>query len=232
MKTQQVFLLGMLLLLRSSGLAGDIVGRVVAEGRKAEGEEKSDGKYESRKFKFVERVNYDALRDFVVFVEGPVPVRVKPSTRPVQVVTAREVSQRGARFSPHVLPVMMGTTVEWPNNDDIYHNVFSFSEAKQFDLGLYKSGEVKQVVFDKAGKVDVFCSIHKAMSCVVLVLENPYFSTTDAKGNYVIRNVPAGTYRLKAWHERLPPQSATINVTAEGEIRLDFKLGIVGLPKY
>ena len=130
-----------------------------------------------------------------------------------------------------MLPVLAGTTVEWPNNDRIYHNVFSFSEPKQFDLGLYKSGDTKSVTFNKAGRVDVFCSIHSAMSCVVLVVENPYFARTDDKGNYSITNVPPGTYKLKAWHERLPVQEKEITVPKEGSVTADFKMGITGLPK-
>jgi hypothetical protein len=80
--------------------------------------------------------------------------------------------------------------------------------------------------------VDVFCSIHTTMSCVVLVLENPFFAVSDEKGRYVIREVPAGTYRLKAWHERLPPQVREITVPEKGEVRVDFVLGLQTLPKY
>jgi hypothetical protein len=135
-------------------------------------------------------------------------------------------------FSPHVLPVVAGTTVEWPNQDDIYHNVFSISEAKQFDLGLYKHPEVKRVQFDRAGRVDAFCSIHKSMNCIILVLENPYFATSDAQGRYHIANVPPGTYKLKAWHERLPSLTKEVTVPENGEVRVDFILGILNLPKY
>jgi hypothetical protein len=127
---------------------------------------------------------------------------------------------------------MVGTTVQWPNNDDIYHNVFSMSEAKQFDLGFYRSDEIKRVIFDKPGRVDVFCSIHTRMSCIILVLENPFFSSTDKNGNYRISNVPAGTYRLRAWHERLPGQVKTITVPETGEVIEDFVLSVTGLPKY
>jgi len=108
------------------------------------------------------------------------------------------VAQKKAQFIPHVLPVLVGTTVAWPNNDDIYHNVFSYSETRQFDLDLYKAPTIKEVTFDKPGRVDVFCSIHSTMNCVVLVLENPYYTATDPKGAYTIGNVPAGTYSLIA----------------------------------
>src|SRR5580698_4314677 len=151
--------------------------------------------------------------------------------KPLQVVTVKQVSQKKAMFTPHVLPVLKGTTVEWPNNDDIYHNVFSYSDPCPFDLGLYKSPDVGKVTFTNAGRVDVFCSIHSSMSCVVLVLENPYFASSNEKGDYVIPNVPAGTYKLKAWHERMPPQVREITVPESGDVKADFTLGIIGLPK-
>jgi hypothetical protein len=147
-------------------------------------------------------------------------------------VTTRRIAQKSAVFYPHVLPVMVGTTVEWPNEDEIYHNVFSVSDAKPFDLGLYKHPEVKRVTFDKPGRVDIFCSIHSTMNCIILVLENPWFASTDASGAYAIRDIPPGTYRLRAWHERLPSQTKDVTVTGDGEIKVDFLLGVRNLPQY
>jgi len=211
--------------------AGTLTGTVRAAGKSGAKAESAGGQYDSRKFKFVERINYAELRDFVVHIEGAPVGKAAPPSKAVQVTTQR-VSQRGAQFTPHVLPVVVGTTVEWPNYDDILHNVFSISEARPFDLQLYKAPVIKSVVFDKPGRVDVFCSIHKAMSCVVLVLENPWFAGTDDKGRYTITNVPAGSYRLKAWHERLPPQVREITVPESGEVNTDFVLGITNLPKF
>jgi plastocyanin len=211
--------------------AGTIRGVVTAEGKTVANESADGGKYDSRKLKFAQRINYAELRDFVVFIEGPTGYKPTDTNQTVRVDTKR-VNQQGAMFTPHVLPVVAGTTVEWPNNDNIYHNVFSMSEAKPFDLGLYKNPEVKRVTFDKAGRVDVFCSIHANMSCVVVVLENPWFAVADEHGRYAITNVPAGPYQLKAWHERLPPQSQSVTVTETGDVKVDFKLGINNLPKY
>jgi plastocyanin len=213
-------------------VAGNITGKVHAEGKPGAAQDASGGKYDSHQFKFVERVNYDEMRDFVVYIEGPI-AGLKPAVpdKPLRVVT-QKVLQHKATFNPHILPVMVGTTVEWPNNDDIFHNVFSYSEAKPFDLGLYKNPDVKMVTFDKPGRVDVFCSIHSSMNCVVLVLENPFFAATNDKGVYSITNVPAGVYKLKAWHERLPAQVREITVPETGETNVDFTLGITGLPKY
>ena len=206
-----------------------ITGTVRAQGKAAAVSNGVEGKYESRQFKFVERVDYAAMREFVVYIEGAVTNSLPALPRTAEVAT-RKIAQKGAVFSPHVLPVMAGTTVEWPNYDDILHNVFSFSETKPFDLGLYKAPEIKRVKFDRPGRVDVFCSIHTRMNCIILVLENPFFAATNDKGMYRIGDVPPGQYRLTAWHERLPRQTREITVPETGELRVDFVLGITGLP--
>jgi len=204
-----------------------ILGSVQAQGKVDTGDGGKSGKYDSRKFKFVERVNYAELQDFVVHIEGKVTNAPPFRARTLQVVT-----QRDAVFRPHVLPVVAGTTVEWPNKDEIFHNVFSMSESNPFDLGLYKDPDLKKVQFQNAGRVDVFCSIHSKMSCVVLVLDNPFFASADSSGQFKIENVPPGKYRLRAWHERLPAQSREIVVPESGEVKVDFVLGIKGLPQY
>jgi plastocyanin len=205
--------------------AGTITGLVHAEGKDTAAQDGAAGKYDSRKYKFAERINYAELRDFVVYIDGV--TAPKPAQPQIKTIT-----QKGVTFIPRVMPVMAGTIIEWPNQDEIFHNVFSISEAKQFDLDLYKSPEIKRVPFDKPGRVDVFCSIHTTMSCVILVLENPWFTVSDARGHYSITNVPPGTYHLKAWHERLPTVTKDVVVTADGEVKVDFTMGIVNLPKY
>ena len=205
-----------------------IVGMVRAEGKtEASSGGGQGGKYDSRKYKFVDRVNYAELQDFVVHIEGKVT-----NAPPARAKTFQIITQRDAVFRPHVLPVLVGSTVEWPNKDDIYHNVFSMSESNPFDLGLYKDPEVKKVEFRNPGRVDVFCSIHSKMSCVLLVLENRFFCSVDSSGRFRIDNVPPGVYRLRAWHERLPAESREITVPASGEVRVDFVLGIKGLPQF
>jgi plastocyanin len=213
--------------------AGDITGSVRAEPKAGVEQDPlaTTAAYSSRKFKFAEKVDYADMKDFVVSIEGKVGTNFV-STNVVTVTTTR-VAQKGAVFTPHVLPVMAGTTVEWPNHDDIFHNVFSDSDAKQFDLGLYKDNPPeKRVTFDRAGKVDVYCSIHANMHCIVLVMENPYFAVTDADGNYSITNVPPGTYKLKAWHERMPADEKEIVVPTNGVVQTNFVLTIKNLPKY
>jgi plastocyanin len=210
--------------------AGTITGTVRAQGKAGADAGAAVGKYDSRQFKFVERVNYNEMRDFIVYIEGKVGTNSTAPEKPAQIVTSR-VSQKGAMFSPHVLPVMVGTTVEWPNNDDILHNVFSASQPNDFDLGLYKNPEIGRWTFKTPGRVDVFCSIHTRMSCIVLVLKNPYFAVTNERGVYSIAGVPPGTYELKAWHERLPSQVKEITVSEQGDVKVDFTLGITNLPK-
>jgi len=182
----------------------------------------SGGAYESRRYKFVEKVDYSALRDFVVNIEQPFNDIVPEALRSQVVKT----TQKDANFDPHVLPVVVGTTVRWPNEDDIFHNVFSMSEAKEFDLGYYKKEKEPAVRFDRVGKVDVFCAIHTKMHCIILVLPNPYFAMADEKGRFTIKNVPAGTYQLRGWHERLPSQIKEVVVPAEDEVTVDFTLGV------
>ncbi|MEI8290778.1 MAG: carboxypeptidase regulatory-like domain-containing protein [Verrucomicrobiota bacterium] len=229
----RIFLLISALCAAQFTFAGDITGTVHAEPKAGADENQSATRaaYASRKFKFVERVDYAAMRDFVVYLEGKVGTNATP-TNVVKITTTR-VAQNGAVFTPHILPVVAGTIVEWPNQDDIFHNVFSDSDAKKFDLELYKGNPPeKRVTFNHAGKVDVYCSIHANMHCVVLVMENPYFSMTDAGGFYTISNVPAGTYKLKAWHERLPADEQEIVVSTNGVTKANFTLTIKNLPKY
>jgi len=212
--------------------SGEIRGTVRAEGKPEASGDAAGGKYDSRKYKFVERVNYAELRNFVVYIDGSM-TNAPAATNTTARVDTKRVNQEKASFTPTILPIVVGTTVEWPNNDDIFHNVFSMSDAKQFDLGLYKGNpKEKRVTFDKAGRVEVFCSIHANMHCLVLVLENPFFAVTEEAGNDVTRNVPPGTYKLKAWHERLPAQTQEINVPPTGDVKVNFILGIKDLPKY
>src|SRR6185436_10441228 len=122
--------------------AGTLFGTVKAQPKPelAQAAGGGGGKYDSRKYKFVETIKYDEIKDFVVYIDLPM-TDVKPPTKPVEVVT-----QKDATFSPHVMPIVAGTQITWPNYDDIFHNVFSVSDAKSFDLGLYKHPELPDPV--------------------------------------------------------------------------------------
>lgn len=209
-----------LLLLTVALPGGTITGTVRAQGVQPE-DGSGGGNYASRRYKFAEKIDYDDIRDFVVYVDQAFPgVTFTPPKE------SAAITQKDVTFLPHVLPILVGTKVVFPNQDEIYHNVFSVSPAKGFDLDLYKGEQpAKSEVFDKAGMIDVFCAIHTKMHCIILVLENPYFSATDKNRRFTISNVPAGTYKLRAWHERIPSQVKEITVPETGEVQVDFVLG-------
>lgn len=111
------------------------------------------------------------------------------------------MDQRNETFVPHVLAVMVGTVVEFPNSDLIYHNVFSLSRAKRFDLGRYAAGKSKGVRMDRPGVIRVFCDIHSHMNAFVLVFNHPFFDVTDVEGRFELPSLPAGTYTVVGWYE-------------------------------
>jgi plastocyanin len=128
----------------------------------------------------------------VVYLEGDSPA---PATNKIV-----EVAQKKYQFAPGLLPIQKGTTVKFPNEDDDYHNVFSLSKRKRFDLGRYLKNETPaSQTFDQPGVVKLFCEIHGHMRGTILVLDTPYFVKTDKNGNYKLTDLPAGSYKLKAW---------------------------------
>jgi plastocyanin len=136
------------------------------------------------------------------------------------------LDQRNEAFVPHVLAVVAGTTVDFPNNDKTYHNVFSLSSAKPFDLGRYAVGRSKSVRFDRPGIVRVFCDIHSHMSAFILVFAHRHFAVTDDEGRYRIDNVPPGTYTVVAWNGSAPTESRRVVIGDAGaEVEANFSLG-------
>jgi plastocyanin len=158
------------------------------------------------------------LRRTVVYLE----------TAPAAALEAREperarMDQRNETFLPHVLAVDVGTVVDFPNNDTTYHNVFSLSKTRKFDLGRYAQGKSKPVRFDRPGVVRVFCDIHSHMSAFILVFSHPYYAKAEADGRYRIDNVPPGTYTVAAWHEGETRETKTVTVPPQGgDVDLDF----------
>lgn len=135
------------------------------------------------------------------------------------------MDQRGEQFLPRVLAVTVGTVVEFPNNDKTFHNVFSLSRVKSFDLGRYRPGRTGAVTFDRPGIVPIFCDIHANMSAYVLVFRHPFFALTDADGRYNIPNVPAGTYNVLVWSEMGKAPGRRITVTDGAISEVDFRIG-------
>jgi len=137
-----------------------------------------------------------------------------------------QIAQLGETFIPHVLPIVKGSTVEFPNQDPIFHNVFSLSGTKSFDLGRYPKGDSRSVAFDQVGVVPVFCHLHSDMSAIVMVLDNPYFDVPGPDGHYQIDNIPSGSYTLVAWHERSEQVEQQVEVIAGQTLELDITVPI------
>lgn len=134
------------------------------------------------------------------------------------------MDQLNLRFVPHVLPVVAGTKVAFPNSDEVRHNVFSPSPAKRFNLGTYPKGTTKYMVFDKPGVVDLLCNVHAEMSAYVVVIETPYVAQVARDGTYVLKDAPAGKYVVCAWREELKGQCREVTVRAGEMLPLDFEL--------
>ena len=134
------------------------------------------------------------------------------------------MDQRNETFVPRLLAVTTGTVVDFPNSDRTYHNVFSLSRAKRFDLGRYASGRSKSVRFDRPGVVRVFCDIHSHMSAFVVAFSHPYFRVTDADGRYRLDAVPAGTYTVVGWYEGEARVQRSVTVHTGGTVELDLEV--------
>lgn len=134
------------------------------------------------------------------------------------------MDQKNLTFTPHVLPIMTGATVGFLNSDDVFHNIFSLSQTKKFNLGRYPAGELQTVTFDKPGRIDVFCDIHVAMSAVILVFEHPHFTKVDSTGDYILPGIPAGTYQVHFWHEDLDDIRKQVTIPENGQVTLNAEL--------
>jgi len=128
------------------------------------------------------------------------------------------VDQRDMKFIPFVLPVVVGTTVEFPNNDKNWHNVYSKSDVKSFDLGLYAPGKSRSQMFDKPGVVRVLCNAHPGMEAFIVVKEHPFIAAPDKRGNFRLDGVPLGKFRLQVWHPQLGTTDAGVEIVRDGEV--------------
>lgn len=143
--------------------------------------------------------NMPAPSNVVIWLSPLQPTAARPAM-PVRQTTYRLV-QKDKMFMPHLLVVPTGSSVEFPNKDPFFHNVFSLFNGKRFDLGLYESGTSRSVRFDREGASYIFCNIHPEMGAVVLALSTPYYGISGRNGEVVIRHVPPGGYRLSVWSE-------------------------------
>ena len=153
----------------------------------------------------------------VVYLEGKFPTTDPPP--PAQ------LPQKGFQFKHSLLAVRKGTRVEFPNEDEAYHNVFSYSKPKRFDLGRYRKGETPAFqIFDQEGVVKLYCEIHSHMRATILVLDTPHFIRTEPSGHYrlALTNVPPGTYTLKAWINEKTTRESTVEIKDSGSLKVDF----------
>ncbi|MDQ6698760.1 MAG: hypothetical protein M3Z36_01085 [Acidobacteriota bacterium] len=173
------------LLLSATALASSVTGRVQL---------KDSGDVQVRK-----KMDYSGVVVYLKPAAAPAPASPKHA----------RMIQKNKTFIPHVLPVQVGTMVDFPNFDPIFHNAFSNYNGQLFDLSLYPPGSTRSVRFKRPGVVRVFCNIHATMSAVILVLDTPYFATTDRAGVFDLQGVPPGDYDLGVFHERATEQTLT-----------------------
>ncbi|AKT36890.1 carboxypeptidase regulatory-like domain-containing protein [Chondromyces crocatus] len=152
----------------------------------------------------------------VVYLEG--------APGPLPAGQSRAIRQRDLTFTPGVMVVTTGTTVEFPNEDKVFHNVFSVSKAARFDLGLYKSGTSKSVTLKNPGVVDVYCNIHPQMQARIKVLDTGFYAVTGADGSFRIKDVPTGTYPVVAWHAGGDERRGEVKVDAGGVSTLSLSV--------
>src|SRR5215831_5210359 len=152
----------------------------------------------------------------VVYLDGNFPRRASLATK--------EVAQRDLTFIPALLPIEVGTKVEFPNLDDTYHNIFSYSPAKRFDLGRYRPDErpIPSVIFDKPGLVTLRCDIHEHMRGLILVLDTPHFVMTDTAGHFRLDKLPPGRHTLKAWIDSRTVREKTIDLKEGQTLHVDL----------
>ena len=155
--------------------------------------------------------------DAVVSLEG-VPAESIKARRSGFGAKKAVMKQSEMKFVPRVLPVLVGTTVSFPNSDTTWHNIYSKSEAKNFDLGLYPPGQTRSTVFDKAGVVRILCNVHPAMEAFIVVKEHPFFAATDGRGNYRLDGAPLGQYRVQVWHPQYGTTETSVTLVREGEV--------------
>lgn len=162
----------------------------------------------------VELPNGKAAAQAVVFLRGS--ERSRPMKRAV-------VDQQDRRFLPHVSVVTVGTTVQFPNNDTVFHNVFAEFQSAKFDLGMYPRGTKKVHRFDRPGLAVLMCTIHPDMSAYVMVVDTPYYAVCDRNGRFTIPDVPAGSYQAQGWHESGAKDQTSFSISSGSPLRLKLK---------
>jgi plastocyanin len=158
---------------------------------------------------------------------GNVVVYLKDALRATTLPASRaQMRQEDEGFVPRLVAVTRGSTVEFPNADPYFHNVFSLSRGATFDLGRYPRGESRSRTFSQPGLVKVYCHLHSQMSASIMVFDHPHFVIPETDGHFALADVPAGEYRLSAWHERIGESAKSIVVEAGRVVRIEFVLPV------
>lgn len=160
------------------------------------------------------------IANVVVFVKDAPRQTNLPATR-------ASISQRDEAFVPRVTAITRDSTIEFPNFDPYFHNVFSLSRGATFDLGRFRSGDKRERTFPRAGVIKVYCHIHSEMAATIMVFDHRLYATPGGDGRFAIEAVPAGTYRLSAWHERIGETTRSVTVAAGEEARVEFSLPVM-----
>ena len=160
------------------------------------------------------------IANVVVFVKDAPPQSNLPATH-------ASISQRDEAFVPRVTAITRDSTIEFPNFDPYFHNVFSLSRGATFDLGRFKNGEKRERTFPRSGVIKVFCHIHSEMAATIMVFDHRLYATPAGDGRFAIDAVPPGTYRLSAWHERIGETTQSVTVGAGEEARVEFSLPVM-----
>ena len=159
------------------------------------------------------------IANVVVFVKDATRAATLPSMR-------AQMRQEDEGFVPRLVAITRGSTVEFPNADPFFHNVFSLSRGATFDLGRYPRGESRSRSFTRPGLVKVYCHLHSQMSASIMIFDHPHFTIPESDGHFTLADVPAGEYRLSAWHERIGESSKSIVVEAGRTVRIEFALPV------
>ena len=159
------------------------------------------------------------VTDTVIYVDSSA---AEPASRPP--APNPKLAQKGQAFDPRVVVVPVGGTVDFPNLDPIYHNVFSVSPPRRFDLGKYPRGQSRSITFPRPGLVNVFCDIHSDMAAFILVVPDRHWTRPAADGTFALPDLPAGRCRLRAWHPDFPARVYEVDVPASGDVTLDVSL--------
>ena len=161
------------------------------------------------------------LTNVVVFLQdGPRPATLPPGRA--------RIVQENETFVPRVIAITRGSTVDFPNADPFFHDVFSLSRSGTFDLGSYPRGQTKSHQFRKAGLVKVYCHIHSHMTASIMVFDHPFFAIPKADGTFTIHDVPPGSYQVSAWHERIGEHVQPVRIEAGRPSEIQFALPIGG----